>query len=401
MKSEIDRVQPGQGAQGAPTQPGADAPLLEVRDLWREFPSGDGTVAVLKGIDLNVQQGQKISLIGPSGSGKTTLLRCVNYLEEPTKGDIYIDNELIGRRLVGTRKVPMGDKELARMRAEIGMVFQRFNLFPHMTALENIIEAPIQVLGVPRAEALEQARGLLARVGLADKAGHYPSMLSGGQQQRVAIARALVFEPELLLLDEPLSALDKNLREQLQTELQRIHRQVGTSFVFVTHDQNEALALSSRIAIFNHGKLTQVDTPENIYNRPESRFVAEFLGKMNLFPLQDTTRNGPTASGRCGDSVLHAQAPSPLSKQPIVLAVRPEHMDLHSERPNREGYNVIPAQLTDKVYQGSSTHLALKVGGDNLPINLSVPGNHPGAQMPSGAPVWLSWPVQQSFLLQA
>ena len=147
--------------------------------------------------------------------------------------------------------------------------------------------------------------------------------------------------------------------------------------------------------------MTQVDTPENIYNRPESRFVAEFLGKMNLFPLADLTRNGPTATGRCGNSVLHAPAPSPLSAQPTVLAVRPEHMELHSDCPTRDGYNVMPAQLTDKVYQGSSTHLALKVGNDALPVNLSVPGNHPGALMPSGAPVWLSWPVQQSFLLQA
>ena len=345
----------------------------------------NGTPAVID-FNLDVDKGEFIAFLGPSGCGKTTTLRMIAGFESITSGDLLIR----GKRV----------NDLQPEKRPTSMIFQNYALFPHMTVAENVAY-PLRIRKVGAEERQRRVKHILEVVGLGAQMHKKPAEMSGGQQQRVAIARALVFEPELLLLDEPLSALDKNLREQLQTELQRIHRQVGTSFVFVTHDQNEALALSSRIAIFNHGKLTQVDTPENIYNRPESRFVAEFLGKMNLFPLHDTTRNGPTASGRCGDSVLHAQAPSPLSKQPIVLAVRPEHMDLHSERPNREGYNVIPAQLTDKVYQGSSTHLALKVGGDSLPVNLSVPGNHPGAQMPSGAPVWLSWPVQQSFLLQA
>ncbi|SEN31786.1 putative spermidine/putrescine transport system ATP-binding protein [Pseudomonas sp. ok272] len=345
-----------------------------------------GKFAALDNIDLDVRQGEFLTLLGPSGSGKTTLLMILAGFLNPTAGKLIEHGEDIIKRSAEKRN--------------FGMVFQGYALFPHMSVADNVAY-PLRIRKVGAEERQRKVKHILEVVGLGAHMHKKPAELSGGQQQRVAIARALVFEPDMLLLDEPLSALDKNLREQLQAELQRIHRQVGTSFVFVTHDQNEALALSSRIAIFNHGKLTQVDTPENIYNRPESRFVAEFLGKMNLFPMADLTRNGPTASGRCGDNVLHAVAPAPLSKLPSVLAVRPEHMELHSERPARDGYNVMPAQLTEKVYQGSSTHLSLKVGGDNLPVNLSVPGNHPGALMPGGASVWLSWPVQQSFLLQA
>jgi putative spermidine/putrescine transport system ATP-binding protein len=345
-----------------------------------------GRFAALDNVDLDVRQGEFLTLLGPSGSGKTTLLMILAGFLSPTSGKLMEQGVDIIKRSAEKRNY--------------GMVFQGYALFPHMSVADNVAY-PLRIRKVAAEERQRRVKHILEVVGLGAHMHKKPSELSGGQQQRVAIARALVFEPELLLLDEPLSALDKNLREQLQTELQRIHRQVGTSFVFVTHDQNEALALSSRIAIFNHGKLTQVDTPENIYNRPESRFVAEFLGKMNLFPLDNLARNGRWRFGRCGTSVLHAVAPNALSNAPIVLAVRPEHMELHSECPTMEGYNVMPAQLTDKVYQGSSTHLALKVGGDTLPINLSVPGNHPGALMQSGAPVWLSWPVQQSFLLQA
>ncbi|MCK1790741.1 ABC transporter ATP-binding protein [Pseudomonas violetae] len=346
-----------------------------------------GRFAALDNVDLDVRQGEFLTLLGPSGSGKTTLLMILAGFLSPTSGKLMEQGVDIIKRSAEKRNY--------------GMVFQGYALFPHMSVADNVAY-PLRIRKVAGEERLRRVKHILEVVGLGAHMHKKPSELSGGQQQRVAIARALVFEPELLLLDEPLSALDKNLREQLQTELQRIHRQVGTSFVFVTHDQGEALALSSRIAIFNHGKLTQVDTPENIYNRPDSRFVAEFLGKMNLFPLADLTRSGATASGRCGSSVLHALAPNPLSAaQPTVLAVRPEHMELHNECPTRDGYNVMAAQLTDKVYQGSSIHLALKVGGDASPVNLSVPGNHPGALMPSGAPVWLSWPVQQSFLLQA
>ncbi|UVJ46054.1 ABC transporter ATP-binding protein [Pseudomonas sp. LS1212] len=345
-----------------------------------------GRFAALDNVNLDVRQGEFLTLLGPSGSGKTTLLMILAGFLNPTAGKLMENGVDIIKRSAEKRNY--------------GMVFQGYALFPHMSVADNVAY-PLRIRKVNAQERQRRVKHILEVVGLGAHMHKKPSELSGGQQQRVAIARALVFEPDLLLLDEPLSALDKNLREQLQTELQRIHRQVGTSFVFVTHDQGEALALSSRIAIFNHGRLAQVDTPQTIYNQPDNRFVAEFLGKMNLFPLVDVMRNGSHASGRCADSQLHALAPLAMGAQPVVLAVRPEHMNLHRERPTLEGHNVMPAQLIDKVYQGASTHLALKVGGDALPLNLSVPGNHPGALMNSGAAVWLSWPVQQSFLLQA
>ncbi|MDB5982072.1 MAG: polyamine transporter ATP-binding protein [Pseudomonas sp.] len=345
-----------------------------------------GKFAALENVNLDVRQGEFLTLLGPSGSGKTTLLMILAGFLKPTAGKLMEGGvDIIGR---------------SAEKRNFGMVFQGYALFPHMSVADNVAY-PLRIRKVAAEERRRRVKHILEVVGLDEHMHKKPSELSGGQQQRVAIARALVFEPDLLLLDEPLSALDKNLREQLQAELQRIHRQVGTSFVFVTHDQNEALALSSRIAIFNRGRLAQVDTPETIYNKPDSRFVAEFLGKMNLFPLTDVMRNGIQASGRCGDSHLHAMDAVALSLEPMVLAVRPEHMDLHAERPFLVGHNVVSARLTDRVYQGSSTHLSLKFSDAAQPISLSVPGNHPGASLVSGAPVWLSWPVQQSFLLPA
>ena len=210
-------------------------PLVRIEGLYKSF----GSLDVLKGIDLSVQQGQKISLIGPSGSGKTTLLRCVNYLEEPTKGDIYIDNELIGQRLVGTRKVPMSDKELARMRTEIGMVFQRFNLFPHLSVLENIILGPLKVQQRSRAEAVELAEDLLNKVGMFAKRDVYPEQLSGGQQQRIAIARALAMQPKLMLFDEATSALDPELVGEVLGVMRKLAEE-GMTMIIVTHEMHFA-----------------------------------------------------------------------------------------------------------------------------------------------------------------
>lgn len=362
--------------------PSSQAIQLSAQGIRKQY----GHFTALDGIDLDIRQGEFLTLLGPSGSGKTTLLMILAGFLEATSGTLMENGVDISRRPAEKRN--------------FGMVFQGYALFPHMSVADNVAY-PLRIRGVKAEERQRRVKHILEVVGLGAHMKKKPAELSGGQQQRVAIARALVFEPDLLLLDEPLSALDKNLREQLQAELQRIHRQVGTSFVFVTHDQGEALALSTRIAIFNQGRLAQVDSPEDIYDRPNSRFVAEFLGKMNLFPLANVTRNGSNASGHCGDNHLHAAAPQPLGNQPLLLAVRPEHMDLHTERPDLSGHNVVAAHLTEKVYQGASTHLALKLGQDAPAINLAVPGNHPGAQLASGTPVWLSWPVQRSFLLEA
>ncbi|WP_256672708.1 amino acid ABC transporter ATP-binding protein [Pseudomonas sp. C1C7] len=247
-------------------------PLVRIEGLHKSF----GSLEVLKGIDLNVQQGQKISLIGPSGSGKTTLLRCVNYLEEPTKGDIYIDNELIGQRLVGTRKVPMSDKELARMRAEIGMVFQRFNLFPHLSVLENIILGPLKVQARERAEAVAMAEDLLNKVGMFAKRDAFPEQLSGGQQQRIAIARALAMRPKLMLFDEATSALDPELVGEVLGVMRKLAEE-GMTMIIVTHEMSFAESVSDQVIFMADGNIVEQGPPRQIFRESQVERTRSFI----------------------------------------------------------------------------------------------------------------------------
>lgn len=247
-------------------------PLVRIEGLHKSF----GSLDVLKGIDLNVQQGQKISLIGPSGSGKTTLLRCVNYLEEPTRGDIYIDNELIGQRLVGSRKVPMSDKELARMRAEIGMVFQRFNLFPHLSVLENIILGPLKVQGRERGEAVAQAEDLLNKVGMFAKRDAFPEQLSGGQQQRIAIARALAMRPKLMLFDEATSALDPELVGEVLGVMRKLAEE-GMTMIIVTHEMSFAESVSDQVIFMADGNIVEQGPPRQIFRESQVERTRSFI----------------------------------------------------------------------------------------------------------------------------
>lgn len=247
-------------------------PLVRIEGLYKCF----GNLEVLKGIDLNVQQGQKISLIGPSGSGKTTLLRCVNYLEEPTRGDIYIDNELIGQRLVGTRKVPMGDKQLARMRAGIGMVFQRFNLFPHLSVLENIILGPLKVQYRERAEAVALAEDLLDKVGMSAKRDAFPEQLSGGQQQRIAIARALAMRPKLMLFDEATSALDPELVGEVLGVMRKLAEE-GMTMIIVTHEMSFAESVSDQVIFMADGNIVEQGPPRQIFRESQVERTRSFI----------------------------------------------------------------------------------------------------------------------------
>ena len=248
---------------------------IEVRNLVKKFHGQ----TVLHGIDLDVKPGEVVAIIGPSGSGKTTLLRSINLLEQPEAGTIKV-----GEITIDTARSLTQQKGLIRqLRQHVGFVFQNFNLFPHRTVLENIIEGPVIVKGEPKAEATARARELLAKVGLAGKETSYPRRLSGGQQQRVAIARAVVNKPRLLLLDESLSALDYKLRKQMQNELKALQRKLGITFVFVTHDQEEALTMSDRIVVMRDGKIEQDGTPREIYEEPKNLFVAGFIGEINMF----------------------------------------------------------------------------------------------------------------------
>jgi polar amino acid transport system ATP-binding protein len=251
-------------------------PMVDAQEVHKYFHRNE----VLRGISMQVAKGEVVVLIGPSGSGKTTFLRCINHLEKINKGRIYIEGHLIGyREQTDGGLVEDSERNIARVRAEIGMVFQRFNLFPHMTALENIIEAPIHVKGVPREQAIARARELLAKVGLAEKADAYPARLSGGQQQRVAIARALAMDPKLMLFDEATSALDP----ELVGEVLRVMRQLaeeGMTMIVVTHEMGFAREVSDRVIFMDGGVIVEQGAPDQVIGNPQQERTQSFLRKV-------------------------------------------------------------------------------------------------------------------------
>jgi polar amino acid transport system ATP-binding protein len=234
---------------------------------------------VLKGITLQVQPGEVMCLLGPSGSGKSTLLRCINHLEKIDAGRLSVDGELVGYRQVDDRLHELRESEVARKRAEIGMVFQHFNLFPHMTALENVTCAPIYVKRVPRDRARERAGELLERVGLADKRDTYPSQLSGGQQQRVAIARAMAMEPKLMLFDEPTSALDPELVDEVLQAIQRLAKD-GMTMIVVTHEMGFAAGVADSVVFMDDGVVVEQGKPDDVLGRPRHERTRAFLSKV-------------------------------------------------------------------------------------------------------------------------
>lgn len=247
-------------------------PLVEITDLHKYY----GPLEVLKGIDLDVHAGEKISIIGPSGSGKTTLLRCINFIETPTSGHISIDGEIIGEKTVKGRRVELPDRVLARQRSKIGMVFQRFNLFPHLTILQNIQIGPIKVARRPVGEVRELALELLDKVGLADKRDAYPGMLSGGQQQRVAIARALAMQPRLMLFDEATSALDPELVGDVLKVMAQLAND-GMTMIIVTHEMQFAEEISDRVVFMDGGRVVEQGPPNEIFHSPSQARTQSFL----------------------------------------------------------------------------------------------------------------------------
>jgi polar amino acid transport system ATP-binding protein len=250
-------------------------PLLKAEGVHKRF----GRLEVLRGVSLEVAAGEVLCLLGPSGSGKSTFLRCINHLEKIDAGRLWVDGELVGYRQSGDRIYELRESEVARKRAEIGMVFQRFNLFPHMTALENVVEAPIRVKRTPRERALERGRELLARVGLEDKLGAYPAQLSGGQQQRVAIARALAMRPKLMLFDEPTSALDPELVGEVLDAMRRL-AQDGMTMVVVTHEIGFAREVGDTVAFMDAGIVVESGDPREVLASPRPERTRAFLSKV-------------------------------------------------------------------------------------------------------------------------
>ncbi|WP_436644009.1 ABC transporter ATP-binding protein [Microbaculum sp. FT89] len=322
-----------------------------------------GQVTALADVSFEIGRGEFVTLLGPSGSGKTTTLMTIAGFVEPSSGRIRRDGADISA--------------LPPEKRNFGMVFQGYALFPHMTVRGNIAY-PLKIRRWPKARREMAIERVLAQVGLTDFADRKPSQLSGGQQQRVALARALVFDPDVLLLDEPLAALDKNLRKQLQSELKKLHRDVGKTFIFVTHDQEEALALSDRIAIFNNGRLEQVDAPETIYNRPTNQFVATFLGETNLVPADLLAEYGAAVEGlRPGD----------------LVSVRPEFVTV-SSTPAGEGAVSVPATVNERLFQGSQVQLSL-TGPGGLALIGRVRADDEALLVVTGRgeACWVSWPA--------
>jgi len=252
-----------------------DEPLVRAVGVHKSFQANH----VLRGIDLQVQRGEVMCLLGPSGSGKTTFLRCINHLEKVSSGELYVDGELVGYRRVGKKLHELKEKEVARKRTEIGMVFQRFNLFPHKSALANVCEAPVHVKRESRSDATQRGRTLLERVGLGDKYDAYPAQLSGGQQQRVAIARALAMQPKLMLFDEPTSALDPELVGEV-LDVMRGLASDGMTMVVVTHEMGFAREVADEVVFMDGGVVVEAGPPTEVLSNPQHERTREFLGKV-------------------------------------------------------------------------------------------------------------------------
>jgi polar amino acid transport system ATP-binding protein len=248
---------------------------MRASDVHKRF----GRLEVLKGVSLDVRQGETVCLIGPSGSGKTTFIRCINHLEKIDAGRIEVNGRLIGYRERDGKLREDSERSIARQRTQIGMVFQRFNLFPHKTALENVIEAPVHVLGVSREQAEEEAWQLLLRVGLGGKRDAYPGKLSGGQQQRVAIARALAMKPALMLFDEPTSALDPEVTGEVLSVMEELADD-GTTMIVVTHEMGFARKAADRVVMMDEGQIIEEGTPEHFFDAPEHERTKQFLSKI-------------------------------------------------------------------------------------------------------------------------
>ena len=284
--------------------------VISIKDLSKSF----GDHEVLRKIDIDVHSGEVICIVGSSGSGKSTLLRCINKLEKQTSGKIlYHDKEV--------RNV---QKDINDYRSKVGMVFQSFNLFNNMTVLQNCMLCTRRVLHLPKQEAFDRAITHLKAVGMAPYINAKPSQLSGGQKQRVAIARALVNEPKVLLLDEPLGALDAKIRKQMQIELKKIQREVGITFIYVTHDQEEALSMSDTVVVMNNGEIQQIGSPTDIYNEPENRFVAGFIGESNIIEgtmIRDFLVEFDGFRFECVDKGFE-------DNEAIEVVLRPEDLDI-------------------------------------------------------------------------
>ena len=377
-----ERLGTAQRRLGPVTKPQADAidgdADLALRRVVRRF----GDVVALAGVDLTVHPGELLTILGPSGSGKTTLLKIIAGFELPDEGSV----SLKGNDITFATPAKRG----------IGMVFQNYALFPHLTVAQNVA-FPLEMRSVPRAQIGERVAAILHLVDLAALGGRLPRELSGGQQQRVALARSVVFDPGLLLLDEPFGALDRKLREQMQLEVKRLQRRLGLTALFVTHDQEEALVLSDRIAVMNQGRIEQIGTPEEIYAHPVNWFVADFVGESNLFCGRLVADDlGKTFALMDGGARMAVPPSSFALDTNVGVLVRPERPRLLAD--GQVADNVMPARIVEVVYVGESVKYRLRIDAAHE-LLVRWPFREHGTRMTVGDDVKVGWSVHDMHLV--
>jgi len=310
-------------------------PILQLVDVHKTFQS----LTAVSHVSLDLAKGEFLSFLGPSGSGKTTMLSMIAGLVATTSGRIMLDGRPIDR--------------LPPYKRNIGVVFQNYALFPHLTVRQNVA-FPLEMQRVPRKEITRRVKDILGLVGLPDHEDRLPKQLSGGQQQRVALARAMVFEPPILLMDEPLGALDKKLRENMQLEIMRLHKELSMSIIYVTHDQEEALAMSDRIAVFREGRLEQIGSPSDIYERPSNRFVADFIGEANFFEGKVKDKDDDYCIVETPIGSFRSRYGTPLSVGDLAtVLIRPELVGIRKKKNGSgDSANTIPGKVSEIVYLG-------------------------------------------------
>jgi spermidine/putrescine ABC transporter ATP-binding subunit len=355
---------------------------VSLNDLEKSY---DRAAAAVGGVSLDIHSGEFLTLLGPSGSGKTTTLMMIAGFETPTRGDIAID----GKSVVA----------MPPHRRNIGMVFQNYALFPHLTAADNI-GFPLKQRGVGKAERARLVDEALELVRLQGYGGRYPRQLSGGQQQRVAFARAIVFRPRLLLMDEPLGALDKQLRENLQLEMRRLHADLGITFVYVTHDQEEALVMSDRIAVMNEGLVVQVGRPEDLYDRPSNRFVAAFLGESNFLPAIVRGIEDDVVIAEYEGTIIRALSHRPpAAGEKVTVTTRPERIRFaNGASGSTAPQNRLSVTVTEALFAGERCRYMLQAS-DGTAMVLKEPSSAAIRRRAAGERAEIAWSVEDTILV--
>jgi len=359
-----------------------DDVIVKFKEVQKSY---DGEILVVKNLNMDIARGEFLTMLGPSGSGKTTCLMMLAGFEPATHGEIYLNDQPINN-------VPPHKRD-------IGMVFQNYALFPHMTVAENLA-FPLEVRKMPKADIEAKVNRALEMVRLPEFGSRRPAQLSGGQQQRVAVARALVFEPDLVLMDEPLGALDKNLREEMQYEIKHIHESLGVSVVYVTHDQSEALTMSNRIAVFNDGVIQQLAPPDDLYERPMNAFVAYFIGENNRLygTVKDIQGDKVRVELDAGGEIRALKVNVGATGDRTTLSLRPERVVINPNEGASD--NVFTGRVEELIYLGDHIRTRLSVCGDDQFI-VKVPNAQGHAVLVEGAEVKVGWAAEDCRALDA